>query len=180
MKKCTKCKKLKELTEFSKHPSYKDGRRSHCKSCNNKYAKELRQTNDKFKESQKTKTKNWIKKNINYVRMKGREYNKNPNNKKRIALNKRKSMLMRKYGLTLSKFNEIWKSQGCKCAICGRSKHMKDKKRNFHVDHDHETNVVRGILCSWCNLWVGWLVDDKRLETVIEYKKRNVHTIGEL
>lgn len=44
----------------------------------------------------------------------------------------------------------ILEAQGGVCAICGgddpRSKH------GWHLDHDHETGVVRGVLCFRCNV----------------------------
>lgn len=45
------------------------------------------------------------------------------------------------------------------CAICGRP----PKTRRLHIDHDHSTMTVRGLLCHRCNrnlpTWVtvAWL-----------------------
>lgn len=45
------------------------------------------------------------------------------------------------------------------CAICGG----KPKTRRLHIDHDHKTGRVRGLLCYRCNRflhsWMGsqWL-----------------------
>jgi hypothetical protein len=36
------------------------------------------------------------------------------------------------------------------CQICGR-------RKNLCVDHDHKTGKVRGRLCNFCNLSLGWL-----------------------
>lgn len=47
------------------------------------------------------------------------------------------------------------------CAICGRP----PKTRRLHIDHDHRTEEIRGLLCHACNrrLWTGatpeWLLD---------------------
>lgn len=62
-----------------------------------------------------------------------------------------------KYGLTPESWRELWDSQGQQCAICG----AKDNgKKRFHVDHDHVSGEVRGILCTTCNGGIGQLQDD--------------------
>jgi hypothetical protein len=62
-----------------------------------------------------------------------------------------------KYGLTPQSWKELFDSQGGKCAIC----HVDvNGKKRFHVDHDHNTGQVRGILCTKCNVGIGALKDD--------------------
>lgn len=48
---------------------------------------------------------------------------------------------------------------GC-CAICGRPRR---KAKRMPIDHNHKTGRVRGLLCSPCNEFVGWLGDDAQL-----------------
>jgi len=74
-----------------------------------------------------------------------REYLSDPGKfKERV----RKSKLKKVYGLTLERFNELLAAQGGACALCG----TKDPgKVNWHVDHDHSTGAVRGLLCNPCN-----------------------------
>jgi hypothetical protein len=67
------------------------------------------------------------------------------------------SRQLAKYGLTPQSWQELFESQGGKCAICGAE--VNGKKR-FHVDHDHATGKVRGILCTKCNVGIGALKDD--------------------
>lgn len=43
---------------------------------------------------------------------------------------------------------------GSKCQICGTDK--PGGKGDWHVDHNHYTHIVRGILCTKCNLRVGY------------------------
>lgn len=47
--------------------------------------------------------------------------------------------------------------QGGRCAICRRPP---DPGQRLDVDHDHETLVVRGLLCRLCNRMVGCARDD--------------------
>ena len=74
----------------------------------------------------------------------------------------------RKYGVTLADYNRMYKEQKGGCKICGRR-----PKRRLHVDHDHTTGVVRGLLCSSCNLALGLLSEDSSVvEKVVRYLKR--------
>lgn len=66
--------------------------------------------------------------------------------------------LERKYGVTLEWYEETLVAQGGCCAVCG---YVPEKgQRRLAVDHDHETGVVRGLLCQLCNLSVGYMKDD--------------------
>lgn len=56
---------------------------------------------------------------------------------------------LRKYGLTVFAARELEKLQGGTCAICADAISLSD--RRSHIDHDHETGKVRGILCAPCN-----------------------------
>lgn len=62
----------------------------------------------------------------------------------------------RTYGLTVEEYERLLASQGGVCAICGGPQTGK----NWHVDHDHATGKVRGILCSGCNTGLGAMRDD--------------------
>ena len=46
--------------------------------------------------------------------------------------------------------------QGGGCAICGEP----PKARRLHIDHDHLTGQVRGLLCWTCNATIGRAHDD--------------------
>jgi hypothetical protein len=55
--------------------------------------------------------------------------------------------------------------QGYVCAICGcpetarRRKHDTAPKK-LSVDHCHQTNIVRGLLCGKCNSGIAFFIDD--------------------
>lgn len=53
-------------------------------------------------------------------------------------------------------WDRIFEEQGKACAICGS---VTSGKKGFHVDHDHQTGIVRGILCEACNRVLGFLGD---------------------
>jgi len=64
----------------------------------------------------------------------------------------RSSNLKKVYGITLERFNDIFASQGNRCAICRADS---TPGKNWHVDHCHGTGKIRGILCHHCNLMIG-------------------------
>lgn len=76
------------------------------------------------------------------------------------------------YGLTPEQYAEMLEEQGGVCAICGTDE-WPGKGNRPHVDHDHSTGRVRGILCSHCNHGLGKFRDDpERLRAAAEYLER--------
>lgn len=76
---------------------------------------------------------------------------------------------MLRYGITIDDYDALHAMQDGKCAICERS-----SRRRLHVDHDHVTGLVRGLLCNSCNLALGQLGDDhERVRRAADYLKRD-------
>lgn len=65
----------------------------------------------------------------------------------------------RKYGIDLGTIKEMLKFG---CGICGGHKRLT-------VDHDHDTGKVRGILCSRCNLGLGFFQTEDHLQRAINF-----------
>lgn len=81
----------------------------------------------------------------------------------------RDGYLRRKYGITLEQEIALREAQDGKCAIC------QDKPEGdwLHVDHDHETGTVRGMLCGNCNMAIGLLRESiATLTNAITYLER--------
>lgn len=73
--------------------------------------------------------------------------------------------LVRRYGLSAAEVAALVDRQGGRCLICARD--LGDKP---HVDHDHTTGRVRGVLCFSCNGGLGQFGDDaRRVRTAAEY-----------
>ena len=94
----------------------------------------------------------------------------NANQRKRYKPELRKNQHLKTlYGITLDEYNSILESQDKKCSICNTST-PNGKNNSFHLDHDHATNKIRGILCHSCNLMIGQAKDDVTiLKSAIDY-----------
>ena len=82
---------------------------------------------------------------------------------------RRDQYLRQKYGISLSRYNEILKEQANVCAICERQEVALNTKaigvKSLAVDHCHRANadgvmLVRGILCQSCNQILGLSLDN--------------------
>lgn len=73
----------------------------------------------------------------------------------------RKPTRAKALGVSDAEYERLLAAQGGGCAICGAT----PKTRRLHVDHDHKTGAVRGLLCHRCNralpTWIGpvWLYE---------------------
>jgi hypothetical protein len=66
------------------------------------------------------------------------------------------------YGMTLEDFVLMRANQGGVCRLCPAE--LDERPTTFtHVDHCHQTGVVRGILCTKCNRGLGFFDDDPEL-----------------
>jgi hypothetical protein len=58
----------------------------------------------------------------------------------------RESLWKRKYGITRADYDGMLASQGGHCAVCPKTE-PGGRGKYFHVDHDHQTGKIRGLLC---------------------------------
>src|SRR3546814_13941249 len=81
---------------------------------------------------------------------------------------KRDSDLRRKYGITIEQYDELLKKQGGGCGLCGKT--PEEEGKSLAVDHNHVTNEIRGVLCSYCNhRIIGRHRDPTLLRRMAEY-----------
>lgn len=74
------------------------------------------------------------------------------------------------YGITHEQFEVMLSAQGGRCAICSVEFSEDNKVLKPHVDHNHDTNAIRGLLCGHCNSGLGMFKDDPaRLQQAIQY-----------
>ncbi len=99
-----------------------------------------------------------------------REYQEN-DPKRKITI--RKDHLKSKFNLTIEGYELILKSQKGICKICKQPETAKDRNgdiRRLCVDHNHETDRIRGLLCDKCNVMLGRAEDNPEiLKQAIKY-----------
>jgi len=69
-----------------------------------------------------------------------------------VKRKEREGHLRRKYGITIGDYDAMLAAQRGGCAICGAPE---PATGSLHVDHDHATGAVRGLLCVRCNNALG-------------------------
>lgn len=87
------------------------------------------------------------------------------------AKNRRNYTLRTKYGLTPESYKLLLESQNNCCKVCN-----KELVPGFltHVDHNHLTKKVRGILCNSCNVAIGFLRESPIIaKNIIRYLESN-------
>lgn len=141
---CSKCKIEKDIEEYHFTDKKKGLRKSKCKDCQAEYIQSYKANNEE-------KLKNiWRKASRKY-----------------INYDIRRNKTLKKYGLDLESYNNIFDKQQGACKICG-------DKINLCVDHDHKTGKIRGLLCNACNKGIGYMKDNPDiLEKAILYLKEN-------
>lgn len=83
----------------------------------------------------------------------------------------REKQLMEKFGISLEKYNEMFKDQNGVCSICLKKC---ETGKQLAVDHCHKTGKIRGLLCQPCNTAIGKFMDSPALlQQAIYYLERN-------
>ena len=109
-------------------------------------------------------------KNHEKCKLRWRLYSKK--NKKKRNQYSRFWKFKKKYGLSKEGYENLLIRQKNKCAICGSL--LSTDSRQIHVDHDHKTGKVRGIVHQSCNLTLGFSNENiETLKSVIRYIQRH-------
>lgn len=151
-RKCTRCQTFKETEMFSKDSTRTDGIHPHCKDCRRSYGTPSRK---EARKNQEVRTRDYETHKRYYQRNRTALIAKMPT---RDPIYNKNSFLKSTYGITLAEYDKMLDDQKGVCAICGN--HEKRKSRyggicRLHVDHDHKTGKVRGLLCQQCNNGIG-------------------------
>ena len=184
-KTCTRCKEAKPLEMYSGHTKMRDGKQSQCKSCfaerarirrmgrpckscgekieddakpNSRMCKKCGETCYKCKTNPRHKMHRMCKQ-CHSVHDKQRKSGVDARIKERIT----RIATNYKVGRVLACVLSIAKH----CEACGKEC---TRAGELHVDHCHDSGIVRGVLCQNCNMALGNVRDSKeRLMQLIAY-----------
>ena len=135
---CPTCKQTLTLLDFCKDTQRKDGLSYQCRGCVAAYGKQ------------------WHEKNREKINARARErYKHDP-------VPRRNERLKRVYGLSPETWDYKFQIQGRVCKICGTDT-PGGHKNSWHIDHNHSTGKIRGILCYRCNVTLGLVQDNPDL-----------------
>lgn len=146
MKRCKKCGEVKPIYEFYRAAGMADGHRSECKGCHQKQRKRWYQAN---RTAAIASVKRWQQENKEHLHAYRREY------RQRRKSEERNAYLRRTFGVSNDDYDALLRAQADGCAICGRP----PGKSSLHIDHDHDSGRIRGLLCVGCNNALGQFRD---------------------
>ena len=90
-------------------------------------------------------------------------------NQEAYCLRAKRHKLKSKYGLTLEQYDKLIADARGRCQICKRPFSVKGPV----IDHCHNTNVVRGVICTSCNAAEGHLASPEAALALYHYMLRN-------
>jgi hypothetical protein len=149
---CYKCESFKEKDSFYNDKSTVDGKAAYCKKCkqptSKKWITDNREASNKHKQT-------WRERNREQDLANKAKYRKD--NREKLKESYRDHILKKKYGITRAEYDAMLLSQNGVCAIC---KQTCSTGKSLAVDHNHETDKIRALLCRDCNITLGLMKED--------------------
>lgn len=156
-KRCRRCRKEKSLRAFGVRVRNKDGRHWTCLACTNAYHQKRCFAPSGIKEKRCAMC--GVSFPISHFHVNKRSCDGFGSYCRKC---RRAYMHKNLYGLTPQTVQTLILRQHNSCAIC-KKPFNEGKKSTFHIDHDHATAKVRGILCYGCNTGLGAFADSPML-----------------
>ncbi len=189
MKECRDCGVEKPLDEFSPSKKNADGRVSYCRPClrtrGSNYRAKTRKRPVSHKPAEVAAGHKWCARCQRAQPL--AEFGRNRSSRDGLTTycrhchngatyesrqrrgGSRHYHLRRRYGIGQADYDALVEQQGGLCALCRQ-------RAPEHVDHDHLTGRVRGLLCSCCNQALGNARDDiATLQRAIDYLRRTTY-----
>jgi len=80
--------------------------------------------------------------------------------------NGKKSRLKNQYNISVEQYEKMLTNQDNKCAICKQE----ENNKSLSIDHNHNSNQIRALLCTRCNMLLGSINEDiELLKKIIAY-----------
>lgn len=155
-KKCIRCGNEKPLSEFTFHNREKRQHRNFCHDCEKIWIRQFHKS-----PQGKEKGREWVANNKEKIKEYKRLYRQDEIKRERNKIYQRARWLKENFNMTVDDYMVIYEKQNGQCAICKSDQN--GSRKNFCVDHDHETGKVRGLLCHNCNVSVGLMKDSPSL-----------------
>lgn len=151
-KPCRVCGKDQPISQFNKDRWTSDGLGYECKTCS------------------RAKNRRLYAANPSAGRLRAKEWRESNQEKHRAIT--RRCLVRRLYGISVEDFDRMVVEQSGLCLICHRNPYPK----KLHVDHDHSSGKVRGLLCGHCNSLLGMAKDNTSiLASAIAYLEAYAH-----
>lgn len=168
MKRCCRCKKQKPVTDFGNDRHSRDGLALTCRAC---CSIQKRASHKKLSQNAEwlVHRKSIVRKSVEKWRLNHPEANKSAAMDWYLSEGGRRWYLnrnMRRYGSTAEQYLALLEKQDGVCAICHQEETTKTKHgytRPLHIDHDHQSGKIRGLLCMQCNSAIGMLKESRQL-----------------
>jgi hypothetical protein len=158
VKVCRTCHEEKPASLFPGNKREKDGIDIYCRSCVSRRNRDLRKKNMLRKDVLVPQTKTCPK---CMTQKSGTDFHKNRRENDGLEPHCKTCFLARKrrsaYGVSKEWVADTLATQNGGCAVCKTQTPM--GRGGFHVDHNHETGEVRGLLCHKCNMALGLFKD---------------------
>lgn len=132
---CSRCKKVKGKTKFSQDSTRVNGYFPWCMDCQNQYAKAHR-----FQDESAEPNGNLCPVDDRVVRGRANRRFCSSRCKEKV------SALRKKFNLTIEEFRALVDAAEGRCPICQK------RPTEWHVDHDHRSGKVMGVVCAACNV----------------------------
>ena len=165
IKRCSRCREWMPVENFGVDNTRSDGLYHTCKACLKSYFEEWHARPEN------------VGKRADYTR---KARYSTPEARERTARNRLRDRC-RAYGITVEDYERMLADQGGGCAICGAT--AEDNGRALAIDHDHGCcpeqlrscgKCVRGLLCSPCNVAVGYFeMEETRVKCQAYVDRKN-------